>query len=220
MRVGTKPEARRTVRRNVDFDCGLLTDLWDEPVPHRVTDLSETGIWISPSRSGPRSRSSSRHPTGTRRSTSRARSAGSISAGGWVTHALRAWALPFKRSVRTIADGSPGACVGSDPSMRSLQRALWRACPWARSKASSADRPKTARSAATRREAIPTNSNDDGCPSARASTNRTRNGALVVDLLSRRGCSTPGTEKRSAASGACPPRPRRAEVGYIGSPWK
>ncbi len=47
MRVGTKPEARRTVRRNVDFDCGLLTDLWDEPVPHRVTDLSETGIWIA-----------------------------------------------------------------------------------------------------------------------------------------------------------------------------
>lgn len=47
MRAGAKQEARRGVRRGVDLDCALLSELWDEPVPHRITDISEQGLWIA-----------------------------------------------------------------------------------------------------------------------------------------------------------------------------
>lgn len=43
---GAKPEARRTVRRFVDLDCEVYADLWGEAISHRVTDLSEDGLWI------------------------------------------------------------------------------------------------------------------------------------------------------------------------------
>lgn len=43
---GATPEARHTVRRRVSLECAVLADLWDEPLPHQVTDLSEDGLWI------------------------------------------------------------------------------------------------------------------------------------------------------------------------------
>ena len=43
---GAKPEARRAVRRFVDLDCDVYTDLWGEAISHRVTDVSEEGLWI------------------------------------------------------------------------------------------------------------------------------------------------------------------------------
>lgn len=43
---GAKPEARKAVRRFVDLDCEVYTDLWGEAVSHRVTDVSEEGLWI------------------------------------------------------------------------------------------------------------------------------------------------------------------------------
>jgi hypothetical protein len=43
---GAKPEARKAVRRFVDLDCDVYTDLWGEAISHRVTDVSEEGLWI------------------------------------------------------------------------------------------------------------------------------------------------------------------------------
>jgi hypothetical protein len=44
--VEVLPGARRALRRAVQLDCQVLSELWDEPVPHRVTDLSPQGMWI------------------------------------------------------------------------------------------------------------------------------------------------------------------------------
>jgi hypothetical protein len=43
---GAKPEARRAVRRLVNLECQVYCELWGEPIPHRVTDVSEDGLWI------------------------------------------------------------------------------------------------------------------------------------------------------------------------------
>jgi len=43
---GAKPEARRAVRRVVDLECEVYCDLWGEAIAHRVTDVSEEGLWI------------------------------------------------------------------------------------------------------------------------------------------------------------------------------
>ena len=43
---GAKREARRAVRRLVDLQCEVYSELWAEAIPHRVTDVSEDGLWI------------------------------------------------------------------------------------------------------------------------------------------------------------------------------
>jgi len=43
---GAKREARRAVRRLVDLECGVYSALWGEAISHRVTDVSEEGLWI------------------------------------------------------------------------------------------------------------------------------------------------------------------------------
>ncbi len=43
---GAKREARRAVRRLVDLQCGVFSDVWGEAILHRVTDVSEDGLWI------------------------------------------------------------------------------------------------------------------------------------------------------------------------------
>lgn len=43
---GAKPEARRAVRRLVDLECDVYSELWGEAIAHRVTDVSEEGLWI------------------------------------------------------------------------------------------------------------------------------------------------------------------------------
>ena len=43
---GAKPEARRAVRRLVDLECEVYSELWGEAIAHRVTDVSEEGLWI------------------------------------------------------------------------------------------------------------------------------------------------------------------------------
>ncbi len=43
---GAKREARRAVRRLVELECGVFSDVWGEAIPHRVTDVSEDGLWI------------------------------------------------------------------------------------------------------------------------------------------------------------------------------
>jgi len=43
---GAKREARRAVRRLVDLECGVYSELWGEAISHRVTDVSEEGLWI------------------------------------------------------------------------------------------------------------------------------------------------------------------------------
>ena len=43
---GAKREARKAVRRLVDLDCAVYCELWGESISHRVTDLSEEGLWI------------------------------------------------------------------------------------------------------------------------------------------------------------------------------
>lgn len=43
---GAKREARRAVRRLVDLECGVFSDVWGEAILHRVTDVSEDGLWI------------------------------------------------------------------------------------------------------------------------------------------------------------------------------
>ena len=43
---GAKREARRAVRRLVDLECAVYSELWGEAITHRVTDVSEEGLWI------------------------------------------------------------------------------------------------------------------------------------------------------------------------------
>jgi|GEM_PF-1381295 len=43
---GAKREARRAVRRLVDLECSVYSELWGEAISHRVTDVSEEGLWI------------------------------------------------------------------------------------------------------------------------------------------------------------------------------
>ena len=43
---GAKCEARRVVRRLVDLECAVYSELWGEAIAHRVTDVSEEGLWI------------------------------------------------------------------------------------------------------------------------------------------------------------------------------
>ena len=43
---GAKREARRAVRRLVDLECEVYAEMWGEPIAHRVTDISEEGLWI------------------------------------------------------------------------------------------------------------------------------------------------------------------------------
>ncbi len=43
---GAKREARRVVRRLVDLDCAVYSELWGEAISHQVTDVSEEGLWI------------------------------------------------------------------------------------------------------------------------------------------------------------------------------
>ncbi|MDH3200101.1 MAG: PilZ domain-containing protein [Myxococcales bacterium] len=43
---GATREARRAVRRLVDLECGVFSDVWGEAILHRVTDVSEDGLWI------------------------------------------------------------------------------------------------------------------------------------------------------------------------------
>lgn len=38
--------ARRSQRRSIDMPCQLVERSWDEPVNHRVTDISLYGLWI------------------------------------------------------------------------------------------------------------------------------------------------------------------------------
>jgi hypothetical protein len=38
--------ARRELRRSVFVGCDVLSDLYDEPVRHRATDLSPAGLWL------------------------------------------------------------------------------------------------------------------------------------------------------------------------------
>jgi Tfp pilus assembly protein PilZ len=43
---GAKREARRAVRRLVDLECAVYSELWGEAIAHRATDVSEEGLWI------------------------------------------------------------------------------------------------------------------------------------------------------------------------------
>jgi len=43
---GAKHEARRVARRVIDLECAVYSELWGEAIGHRVTDLSEDGLWI------------------------------------------------------------------------------------------------------------------------------------------------------------------------------
>ncbi len=43
---GAKREARKAVRRLVDLECRVFSDVWGEAIVHRVTDVSEDGLWI------------------------------------------------------------------------------------------------------------------------------------------------------------------------------
>lgn len=43
---GAKQEARGAVRRLIDLDCGLYSDVWGEVIMHRATDVSEDGLWV------------------------------------------------------------------------------------------------------------------------------------------------------------------------------
>lgn len=43
---GAKREARQAVRRLIDLECGVFSDIWGEAITHRVTDVSEDGLWI------------------------------------------------------------------------------------------------------------------------------------------------------------------------------
>ena len=43
---GAKREARRAVRRLVDLECEVYSELWGEAITHRATDVSEEGLWI------------------------------------------------------------------------------------------------------------------------------------------------------------------------------
>ncbi len=43
---GARRESRGAVRRLIDLECGVYSELWGEVIDHRVTDLSEDGLWI------------------------------------------------------------------------------------------------------------------------------------------------------------------------------
>lgn len=43
------PDGRRALRRDLGLRCELVSNYWDEPVEHRVTDLSPYGAWIDTS---------------------------------------------------------------------------------------------------------------------------------------------------------------------------
>ena len=43
---GAKREARRAVRRLVDLECEVYSELWGEAIAHQATDVSEDGLWI------------------------------------------------------------------------------------------------------------------------------------------------------------------------------
>jgi Tfp pilus assembly protein PilZ len=43
---GAKREARRAVRRLVDLECEVYSELWGEAIAYQVTDVSEEGLWI------------------------------------------------------------------------------------------------------------------------------------------------------------------------------
>ena len=43
---GAQRDARRAVRRLVDLDCEVYSELWGESLVHRATLVSETGLWI------------------------------------------------------------------------------------------------------------------------------------------------------------------------------
>ncbi len=43
---GAKREARRAVRRLVDLECEVYSELWGEAIAHRASDVSEDGLWI------------------------------------------------------------------------------------------------------------------------------------------------------------------------------
>ncbi|MEM7139299.1 MAG: PilZ domain-containing protein [Myxococcota bacterium] len=43
---GAKREARGAVRRLIDLECGIYSDVWGEVIVHRVTDVSEDGLWV------------------------------------------------------------------------------------------------------------------------------------------------------------------------------
>jgi hypothetical protein len=43
--VEVLPGARRALRRAVHLECAILSELWDEPVPHLVSDLSPYGLF-------------------------------------------------------------------------------------------------------------------------------------------------------------------------------
>ena len=37
---------RRSLRREVELDCHVMSDLWDGTVPHPIRDLCEEGMWL------------------------------------------------------------------------------------------------------------------------------------------------------------------------------
>jgi len=43
---GAKREARKAVRRLVDLECDVYSELWGEAITHRASDVSEEGLWI------------------------------------------------------------------------------------------------------------------------------------------------------------------------------
>lgn len=34
------------MRRLIDLECGVYSEVWGEVIPHRVTDVSEDGLWV------------------------------------------------------------------------------------------------------------------------------------------------------------------------------
>jgi hypothetical protein len=38
--------ARRAQRRSIDLPCDVVERRWDEPINHRVTDISQFGVWL------------------------------------------------------------------------------------------------------------------------------------------------------------------------------
>ena len=43
---GAKREARTAVRRLVDLECDVYSELWGEAISHRAVEVSENGLWI------------------------------------------------------------------------------------------------------------------------------------------------------------------------------
>ena len=44
--IEIEPDARRALRRALPLSCELVSAYWDEPVPHRASDVSPYGMWI------------------------------------------------------------------------------------------------------------------------------------------------------------------------------